>query len=175
VCKNPICKIENCEILYGFCHCGCEKKTSIYRNYPRFFVLGHHKKKNNEYIVNPETGCWEWQLSKNKDGYGLKYYNGKMISAHIFYYEQKYGPSPPEKELDHFYCHNRGCCNPDHQEPVTHTENVRRGDSTKLNQEKVIFIRKQYSLGKYTHKQLANLFNVTEPTIFKVLKNISWR
>ena len=36
------------------------------------------------------------------------------------------GPIPDGCELDHL-CRNRACCNPDHLEPVTHLENVRRG------------------------------------------------
>jgi len=41
-------------------------------------------------------------------------------------YEYFKGPVPDGLELDHL-CRVRSCCNPDHLEPVTHKENIRRG------------------------------------------------
>jgi hypothetical protein len=43
-------------------------------------------------------------------------------------YEMLVGPVPDGLELDHL-CRVPACVNPDHLEPVTHIENVRRGRS----------------------------------------------
>jgi hypothetical protein len=38
------------------------------------------------------------------------------------------GPIPEGMEIDHL-CRNRGCVNPEHLEPVTRQENIRRSQS----------------------------------------------
>jgi hypothetical protein len=51
--------------------------------------------------------------------------NGTVHLAHRLYYEITKGAIPAGLELDH-KCRVRCCVNPDHLEPVTHTENMRR-------------------------------------------------
>lgn len=83
--------------------------------------------------IDSATGCWLWQGYKLPAGYGLigaggKY--GKQRLVHHVTWEHYHGPVPEELELDHVAkrgCIHRHCCNPDHLEPVTHLENVRRG------------------------------------------------
>lgn len=70
-------------------------------------------------------GCWHWRSSK-RAGYGLFSDGPKRLSAHRTAYELLVGPIPEGLSLDHL-CRNTGCVNPDHLEPVTHQENVRRG------------------------------------------------
>lgn len=50
-----------------------------------------------------------------------------MQPAHRFSYEILVGPIPEGMELDHL-CKNRRCVNPAHLEPVTHHENLIRGN-----------------------------------------------
>lgn len=88
-----------------------------------------------KYIPVTESGCWLWMGSINPNGYGHFSFKGKPVRAHIFAYEQKHGPVPDGFELDH-KCRVRSCVNPDHVEPVTHQENVSRGDSGKYLKEK---------------------------------------
>lgn len=76
-----------------------------------------------------ENGCWEWRLSRWR-GYGqIGVPTGRSGSrtrqAHRVAYELFIGPIPEELTLDHL-CRNKGCVNPEHLEPVTIGENVRR-------------------------------------------------
>lgn len=77
--------------------------------------------------LDPQRGCWLWQgRPKSKLGYGKTRKKYRTIAPHRLIYLVVIGPVPNGHELDHT-CGVRHCCNVDHLEPVTHTENVRRG------------------------------------------------
>jgi len=80
--------------------------------------------------AEPNTGCWLWDANTTRGGYGHFKVSGRMVYAHRLAYEKLVGPIPDGLSLDHL-CRVPGCVNPDHLEPVTHAENVRRGDSGK--------------------------------------------
>lgn len=71
-------------------------------------------------------GCWQWQAARKPSGYGVFRDAGKNRPAHRVVYEVFVGPVPAGLDLDHL-CRNRGCVRPDHLEPVTRSENLRRG------------------------------------------------
>lgn len=89
------------------------------------------KSRFQKYIVNPETGCWEWTGSVDKDGYGQIRWrsttakNGwTTIKAHRAIYQLvTRGPIPEGMELDHT-CNTRKCVNPLHMVVCTHHANV---------------------------------------------------
>ena len=78
-----------------------------------------------------EGGCWEWQGHLDPKGYARvtittdegTYRAG--ILAHRLAFETFVGPIPDGLVLDHL-CRNRSCINPEHLEPVTQQENIRR-------------------------------------------------
>ena len=74
--------------------------------------------------VDPETGCWVWQGSMYRNGYGQCRRDGESL-AHRWYYLTLVGPIPEGLELDHL-CRNRACVNPEHLEPVSRSTNLRR-------------------------------------------------
>lgn len=80
------------------------------------------------YIINPETGCWNWTKKKTK-GYGALKINGKTVSAHRFAYLTFIGPIPNGYQLDHFECNNPPCCNPYHLRATTPRENTLRSNA----------------------------------------------
>lgn len=83
-------------------------------------------------VVDLATGCWEWTGQKGPNGYGKigvgqrSKGEKRTIYTHRLAFESVRGQIPEGMDLDHL-CRNRGCCNPDHLEPVTRRENTRRG------------------------------------------------
>lgn len=74
--------------------------------------------------------CWIWTGAQYKNGYGHAYFgtvDGKRVSmsAARAMWTAMRGPLPPDLEPDHL-CRVRLCVNPDHLDPVTHSENRRR-------------------------------------------------
>jgi hypothetical protein len=76
--------------------------------------------------VNKTDTCWLWIGGQNGVGYGVAWPDGKQTYAHRFAYELLVGPIPSGLDLDHL-CRVRYCVRPDHLEPVTRQENLRRG------------------------------------------------
>lgn len=72
--------------------------------------------------------CWVWCGGKYPNGYGRFAWSHNSVLAHIASYTLLVGEIPPGMEIDHT-CKNVICVSPDHLEPVTSQENVRRSDS----------------------------------------------
>lgn len=84
-----------------------------------------------EKVSIASTGCWEWTAGLGTDGYGRFYPGegappGTKVMAHRFSYQLFVGEIPEGLDIDHL-CRNHSCVNPDHLEPVTRRENLRRG------------------------------------------------
>ncbi len=72
------------------------------------------------------NGCWQWTGTYAGTGYGQIGRQGRTIGAHRAMWEHAlHRPVPEGLDLDHL-CRNKGCVNPDHLEPVTRSENIRR-------------------------------------------------
>ena len=76
-----------------------------------------------------DNGCWDWDGVKDRNGYSNGSVMGINTLMHRFFYRILVGEVPDGLELDHL-CRRRGCINPDHLEPVTHAENMRRSKRT---------------------------------------------
>jgi len=76
-------------------------------------------------VPEPNTGCWLWTGSLTRGGYAQIRVGGRLVYVHRVSYEMKHGPIPDGLTLDHL-CRVRSCANPDHVQPVTHAENMRR-------------------------------------------------
>jgi hypothetical protein len=88
-----------------------------------------------KYVVE-DSGCWRWTGSVGSSGYGHIVVNRHGKCAHRAVYEVAVGPIPDGLELDHL-CVNRSCVNPDHLEPVTRSENLRRARARRQDAKEV--------------------------------------
>lgn len=161
----------------------CTRRGHVNGEFIRF-VSGHNRRITTfrpgprHYDVNL-AGCWIWKGALNSWGYGRTTVNGRRVRAHRAYYEHFVGPVPPSLELDHL-CRNRACVNPDHLEPVTHAENMRRAQFTRLTTARVIEIRAEHARrsGRGTMRSVAREFaprwGVSERTLEHVIAGIGW-
>jgi hypothetical protein len=77
------------------------------------------------YHKSSGDGCWVSLVSHNGLRYSQIKINGKEYYLHRVIYEIFKGSIPFEMQLDHL-CRNRKCCNPNHLEPVSISENTKR-------------------------------------------------
>ena len=105
-------------------------------------------------IPEPNSGCWIWLGYVGPRGYGSFYpgVGGRMQRAHRTSYVHFVGPIPEGKVLDHVRARGCGLCccvNPDHLEPVSSPENIRRGNGyAGLNARKTACIRGHVLVGE---------------------------
>ena len=78
---------------------------------------------------NDETGCWEWQKCTDEHGYGKIWYKGKSHWVHRIAYALFKGAIADDMTVDHSHdagCRSRACCNPEHLETMTLSENSKK-------------------------------------------------
>jgi hypothetical protein len=75
-------------------------------------------------MVNKTDTCWLW-MGYLQDGYGSVGFDNKQWLAHRLSYTLIIGEIPEGLQLDHL-CRNTICVRPQHLEPVTNEENMRR-------------------------------------------------
>lgn len=121
----------------GQCQCGCgglaplatvtHRKAGRVLGQPCRFIHGHNSRIRNpnrrdgpKWIVDPETGCWEWQRARTDNSYGRITVDGKLMQAHRWVYETHVRSLLPNEHVHH-KCRNRGCVNPNHLEALDAT------------------------------------------------------
>lgn len=165
----------------GYCECGCGERTETARKtsnergwvkgQPKRFVHGHNRRKQGApYVVEDrgyETPCWIWIRTGGR--YGHVCVDGEQHGAHRVFYERLVGPIPDGLVIDHL-CRVERCVNPNHLEPVTNAENLRRAPTCKLSFEKAAEIRASAE----SHDVLAARYGVHPVTIRNVRRGKAW-
>lgn len=132
----------------------------------------------------PETGCWEWQRSRNEKGYAQISRRNQRVLVHRAMYEEFIGPIPPGHVVRHVVCRNPRCANPRHLATGTTLENqadkVRDGMSlraskhfnNRLSEKQVYEIRAL--AGKMTYREIGEKYGVTLQTAYQIIKRVRW-
>ena len=178
-------------IPYGFCQCGCGASAPIasqsntrngwIKGQPVRFVRGHHWGDRGPDYVEENRGyatpCWVWQHHISTNGYARMNIAGRSVGIHRLNYERKHGRVPPGKDLDHLcapYGGPRHCVNPDHVEPVTRAENLRRGRGVKLSEREVLEIRRRFIDEGEPHDHLTREFGISRNSLWAIVSGKSW-
>lgn len=170
------------DIPYGYCRCGCGQKTNLARDTDRskgwikgrpLSVLRGHPFQPLPFERGGPDDCWLWRGALNNRGYG-RLTRGGHVYAHRYVYELERGPIPTGMQLDHL-CRTPACVNPAHLEPVTGTENVRRGRGAKLTPAAAFLIRLTRATTTLSHAKIAEMVGVSAPIVTRVLTGETWK
>jgi hypothetical protein len=135
---------------------------------------------NQKYIVDEETGCWNWIGALGGEGYAKIRINKKTVSAHRFSYEYYVGVIDSNLEICHT-CHNRKCVNYNHMRQDTKSSNnidrsyQKTNPMQKLSVQDAIEIKKEL-LKPYKGqvKELIIKYSISQSTISMIKNGKIW-
>lgn len=152
--------------------------------------------------IKDVEGCWEWQRTISKMGYGKTRYLGKDETTHRVSFMVFKGEIPEGMNVCHS-CDNRKCCNPDHLWIGTTKDNVqdcirkgrrklgstkgyrylyrkknmnKKGENHHINKLKdndVLEIRIMIENGN-KNKEIANRYDVDASVVSKIKNRKAW-
>lgn len=141
------------------------------------------EKFHNNYIPEPNSGCFLWLGAANNEGYGHLYLDGVYFKAHRYAFLSHYGHLDENLVIMHS-CDNPLCVNPIHLSQGTQADNsedkhkkgranVPLGEAAGtsiLTEEEVksIFLDKRY------YYLIANEYNIGITTVSSIKTGITW-
>jgi hypothetical protein len=138
-------------------------------------------------IPEPNTGCWLWMGSLNRQGYGHACWGGKRQNASRLAMEMEVGPIPAGLHACH-RCDNPPCVNPAHLFLGTPKENMQdrkrkgrnanqhgeNGPRAELAPAEVAEIRNM-RLSGHLLREIATTFDVSEATVSRIASRKTWK
>ena len=124
---------------------------------------------------NGLNGCWIWTKSL-MNGYGAIKIEGKTRRAHIVSWELHNGRKVKDGYILHHKCKhgNKKCVNPMHLQEMTEAKHLSLHNS-KLTEKIVLEIRADWATGKYTQKELAKKYSVSQSLISNIVNRKTWK
>lgn len=129
-----------------------------------------------DYVVDRETGCWNW----NKwmlNGYAIVSYLGTGRRAARVYYEAAYGPIPGGSSTHvHHRCENPACVNPEHLELTLHGPHLayHKQELSSLNRDDIRAIREALCFGE-RQRDICERYGIAQPTLSDIARNVTWK
>lgn len=143
--------------------------------------------------IKEDHECWKWTIGfsgplwKKGIGYGCIHFNRRPIKTHILSYELFKGSRKGLLVLHK--CDYQLCCNPNHLFLGTHRDNTldmikkgrgifKKGENrgkSKLTNEAVLDIKRNYKPFVITNRMLAEKYNVSIAAITQVIRGNSWK
>lgn len=136
-----------------------------------------------DYIPEPNTGCWLWLKGLSSDGYGKVKRNSKTVRAHRLSYELANGAIPSTSLVLHS-CDQPSCVNPEHLRIGTAQDNADdrrrrnrhakgpKSGMAKLTVEQVAFIRDSTISN---NAEVARQLSISRHTVREIRKYITWK
>lgn len=134
--------------------------------------------------VHKTDKCWFWFGAK-RDGYGILTIRGKRYQASVVAYILLTMSVSNVEELIHEYnklgcyhevchkCDSKSCVNNEHLYIASHQDNmwesVLSGKNVKLSAADVVEVRRLYSLGNHTIRQLGIMYKISYSQVHRIV------
>jgi HNH endonuclease len=136
-------------------------------------------------LIDPITGCWNWQRGKFQQGYGMIQIDHCRQRAHRVSFSEFVGPIPDGLFVCH-RCDNPGCINPSHLFLGTAQDNssdmVAKGrqatgeenGNARLSDLLVQHIRSEHANG-VNGRAISRALGIHNVAVYRVINRQSWK